>query len=271
MDARSKGRALSTVAIVFTLALWTINFGLVDLVDGLSSFVDQQRNPVLDVAWGALFGIIAPLGLLAQVRRAEGRIAGVQQVALVAVALGVAGLAGEAWGYVALAAGLFGVVAVVVVLHPARRAFIPRRVSPNPALLLSLAVVAFPCIVYARRMAAAQRDHLPPSDAVSNGLHHWSALGALALTVVLLTALAALGTQGWWLPLWGAGLGALVWSVSCLRYPSAAGSEGRSWAWAVLAWAIATVISAYATRSGEPAPLGQLRRELPDLPPARST
>jgi hypothetical protein len=53
--------------------------GLIDLIDGYTGFVDQARNQVLDAGWGLVFGVILPIGLLAQLRRPERRIAGIQQ------------------------------------------------------------------------------------------------------------------------------------------------------------------------------------------------
>ena len=75
---------LKAVALVVALASLTINFGLIDLIDGFTGYVDQARNQILDVGWGAVFGVILPLGLLAQLRRPERRIAGIQQTAVVA-------------------------------------------------------------------------------------------------------------------------------------------------------------------------------------------
>src|SRR5438876_5966138 len=84
----------------------TINFGLIDLIDGFTGYVDQARNQILDVGWGAMFGVVVPFGLLTQLRRPERRIAGIQQIALVALALALAGLAGEACWYLTLALGI---------------------------------------------------------------------------------------------------------------------------------------------------------------------
>src|SRR3954471_9245574 len=97
---------LKVAALVVAFASLTINFGLIDLIDGFTGFVDQQRNQILDVGWGAVFGLILPLGLLAQLRRPERRIAGIQQTSLVAFALACAGAVGGRWWYLALAAGV---------------------------------------------------------------------------------------------------------------------------------------------------------------------
>src|SRR3954467_7115254 len=132
MARTARTSALKALALVVALSSLTINFGVIDLVDGFTGYVDQARNQVLDVGWGAMFGVILPLGLLAQLRRPERRIAGIQQTAMVGFALGVAGAAGEAWGSLAVAAAITGLSAVLVALHPARRTFLARvrRLDP---------------------------------------------------------------------------------------------------------------------------------------------
>ena len=75
--------------------------------------------------------------------------------------------------------------------------------------MLALATVAAgPALIYAWRMASAQRRDLPPADAVSNGLHHWTVMTALALLVVLLMLLAAARTSGWRIPALSASIAA---------------------------------------------------------------
>jgi hypothetical protein len=188
------------VAVVVALASLTINFGLIDLIDGYSRYVDQARNQVLDAGWGLVVGVIVPLGLFAQLRRPGRGIAGMQQTAVVAFALAVAGIAGAAWWCLALAVGISGACAALVALHPARRTLLARGRHLERVLLALAAVAALPCLVYAWRMASAQRRDLPPADAVSNGLHHWTVMAALALLVLLLVVLAALRTTGWRIP-----------------------------------------------------------------------
>src|SRR5437763_5421247 len=101
----TRTRWLKVVAVVVALASLTINFGLIDLIDGYTGYVDQARNQVLDAGWGLVFGVVLPFALLAQLRRPERRIAGMQQTAVVALALAVAGAAGEQRWYLALAVG----------------------------------------------------------------------------------------------------------------------------------------------------------------------
>jgi hypothetical protein len=94
-------------------------------------------------------------------------------------------------------------------------------------------------------MASAQRRDLPPADAVSNGLHHWTVMTALGLLVLMLVLLAALRTNGWRIPALSASIAAGGWAISCLLAPqSAAGREGHAWAWATLAWAVLALAAA---------------------------
>src|SRR5580765_2480936 len=104
--AMARTRSMKAVALVVALASLTINFGLIDLIDGYTGYVDQARNQVLDAGWGLVFGVVLPLGLFAQLRRPERRIAGIQQTAAVGLVLALAGAAGREWRYMALAAGI---------------------------------------------------------------------------------------------------------------------------------------------------------------------
>ena len=234
------------------LASLTINFGLIDLIDGYTGYIDQARNQVLDAGWGLVFGVILPLGLLAQLRRPERRIAGIQQTAVVALALAMAGIAGEAWRYCALAAGVAGVGAVLVALHPEGETFLERGQHLDVVMLALAAAAAVPSLGYAWRMASAQRHDLPPADAVSNGLHHWSVMTALALLVPLLVLLSALHPMGWRIPAISASVAAGGWAISCLlASESAAGSEGHAWAWAVIGWGVVTFTASLWPRTRE--------------------
>jgi F0F1-type ATP synthase assembly protein I len=233
---------LKVGSVVVVVASMTINFGLIDLIDGFTGYVDEERNQVLDVGWGAVFGLVLPLSLLAQLRRPERRIAGMQQLVVVASALALAGAAGGQWRYLALAGGIACGCGLLLALHPAWRTFLDRGQRWEPMLLGLAAVAAVPAVFYARRMVSAQRRHLPPSDAVSNGLHHWTVMATLALLVLLLAVLAAARTSGWRIPAVSASIATGAWAISCLLAPAAAaGSQGHVWAWAALLWAAATL------------------------------
>jgi hypothetical protein len=72
---------------------------------------------VLDAGWGALFGVLIPVGLLASLPSG----AGMQQLAVVAVSIAVAAVAGQAWRWFVFVA----ILTAIVALRPPRFA-VPR-------------------------------------------------------------------------------------------------------------------------------------------------
>lgn len=209
------------VAMLGAIASLLLNFGIIDLVDSLTGAFTDDTAWVLDAGWGALFGILVPVGLVASLKL----VAGVQQVALTTFAIALAALAGEAWRWFVLVAILAGIVA----LSPRRRGILRFRFS----WLAALAVV--PCALYAEHAASLQRRHAPPNDSVSNGFHHWTALAALGIAVPLLGFGSRLAASS-------AAAAAAVWALVCLLHPDAAGGEGRGWAIAALLWAVALTL-----------------------------
>ena len=49
LPGHSPSSWLRAVALVAALASLTINFGLIDLIDGFTGYVDQERNQILDL------------------------------------------------------------------------------------------------------------------------------------------------------------------------------------------------------------------------------
>jgi hypothetical protein len=110
---------------VLTLALW------------LTDPDYAETTPVVDLSFFAL-GAIIGLGLASQLRRPEQRIAGLHQVGIGILSLGVAGVIGARIEPAVGAVLLLLVVAVLVVLHPARRdIFAPGPGINVPVLALS--------------------------------------------------------------------------------------------------------------------------------------
>jgi hypothetical protein len=235
----SRARAVRAVALAAALALWLAALGLVDLVTPW--FLDEA-SLVHDLGYGAITGILAPAALLAQVRKPGSAVAGLQQLALCAVAYAVAGASADG-GYLVLAGGLGLVLAGLLVLHPVGGLFlaVPDDVSP---LLAALALLpAAPFVLYALDAAEKQRAEAPPVD-FHAGLGSWAGLTAFGFGVVLVAALAAFRTTGWRVPVWSAAAAAAVWGAGCVFRPDVPGSEGRIWGGLALTWAVAFVAAA---------------------------
>lgn len=257
-------RLLAAGALILTVGIWIVGYGLIDLIDGFTGFVDQSRNQVLDAGWGAIFGIVLPLALLAQVHRATRRIAALQQIGVVLVALTAATVAATDWRYLSMIAVLGAVLAIMLVLHPERRAFLRRGRPLKPQLALLGGIAAIPCLLGALDSTSARRHGLGPIDAQTHGFHHWTVMTALALVVPLLILLAALGTNGWRLPAWSASAAAAIWGIATLAGPgpTTAGSYGSFWACCALAWAAAVAAITQLERRRE-------RQTVQEHPPSR--
>jgi len=117
-----------------------------------TGYVDQARNQILDVGWGAVFGVILPLGLLTQLRRPERRSAGIQQTAVVALALALAVLLvrnGGTWRSRAESPASRPSCSRCI-----RAPDVPRAgAALEPMMLALAAVAAVPSLSYAWRMA----------------------------------------------------------------------------------------------------------------------
>lgn len=231
----SRSAATATLAAALALVSLTVGFGAIDL---LSPFVLHEGTQVSEVGYGTLAGLVIPIGLLTQLRRPEQHVAGLQQVALAALAYLAAGaLTGQK--PLLLAGGLVAASATAVgALHPDRRALLRRLQRPSlPLLALALAAAA-PGSQYALHMAFNQRDGVLPVDA-HLGLGHWAALSAAALAALLAALLGSFRTPGFAIPSFTAAAAALAWGITCLLYPGSAGALSPAWAGLAIAWALA--------------------------------
>jgi hypothetical protein len=244
-------RVVFTISVIlFVLLMWYLGFGLIDLLGGFF-----PGGNVLGGAYGALAGIIIPVGVMAQVRAPDRKIAGMQQAALGVLALALAGLiatdfyspTGEECD-----CGLFYVsvlpmaafVALLVRLHPARRRFLAGGGRPGRVLAGLAGLAAVPWLLYAVQMAANQRAALPPLDAGRNGYGGWTGASALAIGIVLVSILGSLRTEGWRIPAWSAGAAALVWGLLSTTAPTAPGSGGQIGGTLAMIWGVLLIAAA---------------------------
>jgi hypothetical protein len=229
----SRSAATGMLAAALALVSLTVGFGAVDL---LSPLVLHEGTQVSDVGYGTLAGLVIPIGLLTQLRRPERHLAGLQQVALAALAYLAAGtLTGQQ--PLLLAGGLVAATAVGA-LHPDRRALLRGLQRPSLPLLALALVAAAPGSQYALHMAFNQRDGVLPADA-HLGLGHWAALSAAALAALLAALLGSFRTPGFAIPSFTAAAAALAWGITCLLYPGSAGALSPAWAGLAIAWALA--------------------------------
>jgi hypothetical protein len=213
--------AFNVVAVLTGLLAGFVVFGLPSLVSPWFASGDQVLHRVHDFGWGVLMGLIVAVGAFTQLRRAEEKVAGAQQVAVAAVALLLVALVLPPNPLPVVIAVL---AALLVYLHPARARLVRGAVQPSPAMAAVALAGAVPLLWYAVVQAATQRG-VPATDPHAE-LLHYGGMAAMALALALVAGLGALRTLGWQIPALCAGLGAVWFGVGSVAFPDAEGSFG---------------------------------------------
>ena len=205
-----------------------------------------QTNPVVDLAFFALGGILITVGFASQIRARQ--LAGLQQAILALVALAVAGLvAGRIEPFVG-ALLLLVAAAPPVVLHPARRRLLALGETVSRPLAALGAVAMIPAVAYAAAMldqAAGPSCFLGRCAAGDR----FAETAALAVAVVLVALLASLRTSGWRLSAWCAGSAAIVLGAASLAFAGELGALGAPWAVATVVWGAACIATGSTPRT----------------------
>ncbi|HEX6255975.1 MAG TPA: hypothetical protein VFZ70_09210 [Euzebyales bacterium] len=228
---------LFTGTTALTIALWSTDPAY------------TQTNPVVDLAFFALGGILITAGFASQIRSRQ--IAGVQQAILALLALALAGvLAGRIEPFIG-ALLLLVAAAPVVVLHPARRQLLAAGESVSRPLAALGAAAVVPAVAYAAVMLDRARSAGPSCflGRCAEG-DRFAEAAALAVAVVLVALLASLRTPGWTLSAWCAGSAAIVFGAACLVFPREPGALAAPWAVAAVVWGAACVVTVYRPHAG---------------------
>jgi hypothetical protein len=224
----SNGRrvAFKILAGVFAAASWGALFG-VALVIAWFDNADGGIHRVHDMGFGALYGVILTVGLVAQMWRAETRISAFYQILHVAIASAIAGLI-VFDGFVFL--GLFIAVGYVILLllHPNRSEVLrPKREGFSVPLMLLAVLGAVPLIWFTITMARYQRNGFPFDLHVQQA--HWTVMAAMAIGIVLVGSVSAFKFRGWAISAWSAGVAVFLYGLISTLYPNRAGAEGTGW------------------------------------------
>jgi hypothetical protein len=227
-----------------------------DLVSGLLPAGRDARTSTSagDVAFGVLGLVLLAPGFASQVRRPVA--AGLHQVVVVALAIVVGSVwSGEPSGALGAAAVLLA-FAVMWLLHPDRRAVVPRpsRWATSPVLIVLALLLAVPAWSYAGVLASRGRADLPPEDSFAFVPSLWSAVVAALVATSVLAMLAASRESGWAVPAGCVAVTALLLGAGWTINPDVAASGGRGWGVVVMVWSVAWLWAARSTsRSRQPA------------------
>jgi len=212
-------------ATVLSLVFGIGFFGLTVLVIGWFEKPFGVSTPVSELSHGALAGIIITVGLLVQLRSPARRIAGVQQAVLGILAFLITALIGSRQEPLQASLLFLAAVAILVVLHPARREFFKRGAGPTASLAAVCIVGAVPAVAYAINMLVQARQFVGPP-------HHadrFAEMAAAAIGIVLVGVLACLKTKGWRISAWSAGAASIVVGAASVVFPDAPGTVGQVW------------------------------------------
>jgi hypothetical protein len=223
---------LFTGLTALTVALWSTDPAYV------------ETNPVVDLAFFALGGVLVTGGLASQVARRP-PVAGLQQAVLALATLVAAGWLG---GRIEPAiGGLVLLLAAIplVVLHPYRHRLASPGVGGSRALTVLAALAVAPAGLYGFGLLTQARSAGASCflGQCARG-DRYAEAAALAFALVLVALLAANKPPGWLLPAWSAGTSAIVLGASSLLWPAETGAISGGWAVATVAWGGAFVVIA---------------------------
>jgi len=230
---------------------WLPSLALTDLVLGLIPDSSASSSAAGNVAYGVIGAVLIAPALASQVRRPERKIAPLQQIALVTLALACAAVAsGEPVGVAGAVVVLIPLV-VLLALHPDRRDVLRRPRWPSvPLLALALAAVV-PALVYVWEVASNGRADLPPEDSFAYVPSLWSAAAGMALGTILVAVLAALRPPGWPVSAGCVAVAALLFGIASNINPDIAASGGRGWGSAAIGWSLVWVAAVARERASE--------------------
>lgn len=242
---------LRITAAFFAFVFWLPSLALADLVIGLIPASSKSSPAVGDLAYGVIGVVLIAPAFATHVRRPERKIASLQQVALVVLALACASLASDSYIGIAGAAVVLVPLVILLALHPGRRDVLRRPSGRSVPLLVIALAAAVPAAAYAWEMASNGRADLPPEESFAFVPSLWSAAAAMALATVLIALLAAFRPPGFRVPATCAAVAASLFGVASIINPNIAASGGRGWGAAAVVWSVLWLAAVVPERASE--------------------
>jgi hypothetical protein len=189
---------------------------------------------VHDIGFGVTYGLLTATAFFALVTRRGRRTSVFAQIAAVAAAVIVASLLSTNFGYAIIGVALVVAVAILVALLPGRLGALGRDIDISLVLSAFVVISAVPLLSAAMTWARYQRDGSPLDPHVAES--HWTTMAAMALAVLLVSALASTRPPGWRFTAWCASAGMVAYGIASIvfaRFPGTdspyPGSEGIGW------------------------------------------
>ena len=223
-------------------------FGVIDL----SVTWNADWPQVLEAGWGLFAVVIVGAAFVLVAVFPRGSAPAVAQLVIATFALAISAVVAVEGRLLLLVALLAFQTAMVGILlrgaWPSGSDLWPPRPSGlSRSLLLVACAGAIPWLTYALHMWALTRDDRSDSD-VTLGIDHYSVQGALALSLALLSLLAALRENARPFVPVVVSVAAFYLGLVSLAWPNSAGGFSRAWSAAAIGWALALLAVALAPR-----------------------
>jgi hypothetical protein len=254
--SRSRHRAFLIVIGLLGAFAGLLLFGLPLTVIGWFESSDGGVHRIHTLGWAALVGILLTVPALAQLRRPEHKIAAMQQIAAVVVAV-ILGYTVAGDFALPNALVVLAILGLIVALHPARSEFFHAG-RPSPPILGITLLAAIPLVLYALDQGELQRT-LPAGEPHTEG-EHWADMAKLAFAIPLVALVASLRSPGARIAAWSVGAAAALIGTASIVYPDQASSLGRGWGALALAVGLLFVaVAEWEARRSGTAGTGELR------------
>lgn len=225
------------LGVLLLLFAAVLTEGIPSVVSAFTATGEEVMHRFHDIQHGVFMGLVATVAFAAQLRWPSP--AGGQQAGVVVVAFVIAMLGGQVFAVPVLV--FVALVAAYLAVHPHRDRLLSGHASSGPLMGLSV-VGAIPLLWYAWGQLAIQRA-APASDPHAAPEPHYAGAAAVSIVLVLLAFAAARRPEGWRLPAWSAGLGALILGVAAIVLPEYRSSFGSAWGAATLFWGLAFIVA----------------------------
>jgi len=195
-------------------------------------FMDTNSPHLIHSAGHLVVSALVFASIAIQLWSPRRRIAGVQQLIVLSIAVAVALALSAYFTEFVIAYLVIGLL--LAALHPARGSLL--KLGANASVPMSVVAVAggVGFAAYALGQAAVQRAiGLDPVHGA-----HWSLMAAVTLIIPAVALLASARTDGWRLPAYGAAAGAILLGVSSLLVPHEPSAFSTVGALAAVAWAV---------------------------------
>lgn len=142
---------------------------------------------------------------------------------------------------------------ITAALHPARKRLLQLRGGIQPWLLILTIVATIPVLIYALGQLRIQIGAGAADEHAQFG--HWALMSGYTFAIVISAFFASLGSSGWRVSTWTAGIMAGLFGLAPIVLPGQASSVSVAWGFQAIGWGLVFVVAAELLHAREAAEL----------------